>query len=124
VQKEVAERAAAEAGKLSVLGITSQLLSDVSLGVIVPPSAFIPPPKVDSQVVIFRPLDKPRIDVDVEKFFKLVKLAFSMKRKKLTNALAPIEGSRQILENLDLANLRPQELDFTQWKNLYDGVYK
>jgi 16S rRNA (adenine1518-N6/adenine1519-N6)-dimethyltransferase len=123
VQKEVAERAAAGPGKMSVLGVTSQLLSDVSLGVIVPPSAFIPPPKVDSQVVIFRPLQQPRIEVDTQKFFKLVKLAFAMKRKKLTNSLASIENSRQILEELDLADMRPQELNFEQWRSLYERVY-
>jgi len=123
VQKEVAERAAAKPGKLSVLGVTSQLLSDVSLGVIVPPKAFIPPPKVDSQVVIFKPLAEPRISVNADKFFKLVKLAFAMKRKKLSNSLASIENSKQILTELKLIDLRPQELSFEQWQLLYNRIY-
>ncbi len=124
VQKEVAERAAAKPGKLSVLGITSQLLADVSLGAIVPAEAFIPPPKVNSQVVILKPLESPRIEVDVDKFYRLVKLAFSMKRKKLSNSLASIDNSKQILIDLGLIDSRPQELDFEQWQALYNKIYK
>lgn len=124
VQKEVAERAAAKPGKLSVLGVTSQLLSDVSLGVIVPPEAFIPPPKVDSQVVIFKPLSQPRINVETEKFFRLVKMSFAMKRKKLSNSLASIDGIKEILSQLELLDSRPQELGFDQWQQLYNKIYK
>jgi len=123
VQKEVADRAAAKPGKMSVLSVTSQLLADVSLGVVIPPKAFIPPPKVDSQVVIFRLLESPRIDVDIDKFFRLVKLAFSMKRKKLSNSLASIENSKQVLSDLNLADSRAQELTFDQWQALYNSLY-
>lgn len=123
VQKEVAERAAAKPGKMSVLAVAAQLLSDVSLGVVVPAKAFIPPPKVESQVVIFKPLKEPRINVDIDKFFRLVKLAFSMKRKKLTNSLASIENSKAVLNQLNLADARAQELTFEQWHALYNSLY-
>lgn len=123
VQKEVAERVAAKPGKLSVLGIAAQLVADISLGIVVPAEAFIPPPKVDSQAIVFKLLDEPRIDVEPEKFLKLVKLAFSMKRKKLTNSLASVENSKHILSELGLTDARPQELDFKQWSALYNKIY-
>jgi len=55
VQKEVAERLAAEPGEMSVLSVAAQFYADVSLGPIIKAEKFDPPPKVDSQVVIFRP---------------------------------------------------------------------
>ena len=54
VQKEVAERLAAEAGDMSILAVSAQLFADVTLGDVVPAELFTPPPKVDSQVVILR----------------------------------------------------------------------
>ena len=54
VQKEVAERLAAEPGKMSILAISAQVFADVTLGDKVPAVLFTPPPKVDSQVVILK----------------------------------------------------------------------
>jgi 16S rRNA (adenine1518-N6/adenine1519-N6)-dimethyltransferase len=54
----------------------------------VPPSAFFPKPKVESAVVFFRILDKRRVEVlDEGFFFKVVRAAFSQRRKTLRNAL-------------------------------------
>ena len=124
VQKEVAQRAAAKPGKMSVLAIASQMYSDVELGAEVPAIAFSPPPKVDSQIVRFRVISEPRINVDHDKFFKLVKQAFAMKRKKLSNSLAGYENGLQVLKELNLSAKRPQELDFEQWERLYEELYK
>ena len=58
VQKEVADRICAPAGELSVLGIAAQLYAETKLGVFVSRDLFTPPPKVDSQVVILKILEK------------------------------------------------------------------
>jgi 16S rRNA (adenine1518-N6/adenine1519-N6)-dimethyltransferase len=50
VQKEVAQRIAATAGDLSLLGISAQVYAKTELGIEVPRHYFTPPPKVDSQV--------------------------------------------------------------------------
>ncbi len=89
VQKEVAERLAAKPGNMSILSVSAQLFADVSLGQVVPAELFTPPPKVDSQVVIFKMKNKPKLeDIDINKFFKIVKAGFSAKRKKLRSSLA------------------------------------
>ncbi len=89
VQREVAERLAAAPGTADwgILSVLLQREADVSIERIVPPGAFLPPPKVDSAVVcaIFRP---PREEVrDPARFRRLVKAGFAQRRKTLRNAL-------------------------------------
>ncbi len=89
VQREVAERLAASPGTADwgILSVLLQREADVSIERIVPPGAFLPPPKVDSAVVcaIFRP---PRDEVrDAARFRRLVKGGFAQRRKTLRNAL-------------------------------------
>ena len=48
----------------------------------VPASLFVPPPKVDSAVLKLKVLDKPSVEVkDEGVFFRVVKAAFSQRRK-------------------------------------------
>ena len=89
VQREVAERLAAQPGKLSVLAISAQVFADVSLGLVVPADMFTPAPKVDSQVVIMRRRSDQLVDDEhLKQFFYVVKAGFSEKRKKLRSSLA------------------------------------
>ncbi|HRQ86967.1 MAG TPA: rRNA adenine dimethyltransferase family protein, partial [Candidatus Saccharibacteria bacterium] len=87
VQKEVAERLAAQPGDMSILAVSAQAYADVSLGHIVPAAYFTPPPKVDSQVVILD-VQPSRIIGDEKQFFRIVKAGFSAKRKKLRSSIA------------------------------------
>ncbi|MEK6678423.1 MAG: 16S rRNA (adenine(1518)-N(6)/adenine(1519)-N(6))-dimethyltransferase RsmA [Nitrospirota bacterium] len=90
MQREVAERiVAAPGGKdYGVLSIAVQFYAEPALNFIVPSSAFFPKPKVESAVVSFRILDKRRVEVlDEGFFFKVVRAAFSQRRKTLRNAL-------------------------------------
>jgi len=89
VQREVAERLAARPGTADwgILSVLLQREAEVSIERIVPPGAFLPPPKVDSAVVcaIFRPpLEQVR---DPARFRRLVKAGFAQRRKTLKNAL-------------------------------------
>lgn len=89
-QKEVASRIVASPGgkNYGALSIFPQLYSDISLSFKLPPGAFFPPPKVDSAVLFFKILAKPRFDVADEKLLStLVRSAFSQRRKKLSNSL-------------------------------------
>jgi 16S rRNA (adenine1518-N6/adenine1519-N6)-dimethyltransferase len=89
VQKEVAERLAAKAGDMSILAISAQLYHDVELGPPVPAKYFIPPPKVDSQVVVMRRREQPLFEnLDTKEFFRVVKAGFSAKRKKLRSSIS------------------------------------
>jgi 16S rRNA (adenine1518-N6/adenine1519-N6)-dimethyltransferase len=61
---------------------------DASIVRTVPRTAFHPPPKVDSAVLLLEHRAAPRADVDDDAFFrKVVKAGFSQRRKTLSNAL-------------------------------------
>ncbi|MBP3625596.1 MAG: 16S rRNA (adenine(1518)-N(6)/adenine(1519)-N(6))-dimethyltransferase, partial [Peptococcaceae bacterium] len=90
VQKEVAERFAAQPGKKDYGAITVSLnyYGSVRNAFIVPRHMFVPQPDVDSAVVDIKPwVEKPIIVQDEELFHKVVKAAFGQRRKTLNNAL-------------------------------------
>jgi len=90
LQKEVGDRLAASPG-CADYGVTTVLLGlwfDIRREFIVPPGCFHPRPKVDSVVLSFVPLASPRAEVGDENIFrKVVKCAFAMRRKTLSNCL-------------------------------------
>jgi 16S rRNA (adenine1518-N6/adenine1519-N6)-dimethyltransferase len=90
LQREVAERIVATPGgkQYGILSVLLQLYCDTSLRLIVPPSSFYPRPKVESAVVRFDFLQKPRVEIENEPIFrKVVKASFGHRRKTLKNAL-------------------------------------
>src|SRR5581483_4963947 len=89
VQKEVAERICAGPGKMSVLAVSVQLYYKCNPGMVVPAKAFMPPPKVDSQVVFMDKRTEPLFkDLDSQKYFQIVRAGFSERRKKLRSSLS------------------------------------
>jgi 16S rRNA (adenine1518-N6/adenine1519-N6)-dimethyltransferase len=91
LQKEVALRVAAEPGGKTYgsLSVLSQLACEVRLAFTVPPSAFIPPPQVDSAVIHLRARHAPPVAVDdPARFRAVVRAAFAQRRKSLANSLA------------------------------------
>ena len=94
VQREVANRMAAKPGTSDYGAFTvfvnyyaaPQKLFDV------PPGCFMPAPKVTSSVVRMETHPQPPEIEDKDKFFKVVKAAFSQRRKMLVNTLMPICG--------------------------------
>ncbi|MFZ1257869.1 MAG: 16S rRNA (adenine(1518)-N(6)/adenine(1519)-N(6))-dimethyltransferase RsmA [Candidatus Saccharimonas sp.] len=125
VQKEVAERIAAGPGDFSILGISAQLYATVHLGHAVPRQFFTPPPKVDSQVVILRTRPTPLIAAADEKaLFRIVKIGFAARRKKLRSSIAAGLGiKKHEAENLLRSAsinpaLRAQDLAIDEWLNL------
>lgn len=90
LQKEVGDRLAAPPAtkEYGILTLFCRLHFDVTREFIVKPGSFHPVPKVDSAVLRFRALPGPRVDVGDERLFrKLVKAAFSQRRKMLWNCL-------------------------------------
>jgi 16S rRNA (adenine1518-N6/adenine1519-N6)-dimethyltransferase len=101
IQKEVAERINAEPnckeyGSLSVL---VQYYCNTSIIRKVPPTCFIPRPKVESIVIRLDRLDGPRVKAKDEKLmFELVRAGFNMRRKTLWNAAKTLKVSAEKLE--------------------------
>ena len=125
VQKEVAERIAAEAGNMSVLSVSVQIFAEAELDIEVPRQFFTPPPKVDSQVVILRTRNNPLITPEDQRdFFRIVKAGFSAKRKKLRPSLSGglgIDKSavEELLKNAGISpDARAEDLAIEDWRRL------
>ncbi|CAN5649894.1 16S rRNA (adenine(1518)-N(6)/adenine(1519)-N(6))-dimethyltransferaseRsmA [soil metagenome] len=130
IQKEVAERVAASPGKMSILGITAQFYWEVTLGSVVPAQHFVPPPKVDSQVVILDRRQHPIFDVDDSAFFRVVKAGFSARRKMLRSSLAgglgvPKDKVTSVLADAGVnPDNRAQALSMEAWADVYRALQK
>lgn len=122
IQKEVAERIAADPGDHSVLSLTTQNLAEVELGPVVRAEEFTPPPKVDSQVIILRPRERPLVSEEV---VDLIKRGFSSPRKKLSHNLVGFRGYSKSDWQATLApgvgmDVRAEDLSLTDWQKLND----
>jgi 16S rRNA (adenine1518-N6/adenine1519-N6)-dimethyltransferase len=90
LQKEVAERMVAPPGgkDYGPLSIFTQLFLDISVRFFIKPSAFFPPPKIESAVVHMAWKEKPIIETEDDAWFKrVVRACFGYRRKMLINAL-------------------------------------
>ena len=133
VQKEVAERMTAAPGgkEYGALSVAMQYYTEPELAFIVPPDCFIPRPSVDSAVVVCKNRTTPPVDVCDEKlFFKVVKAAFSLRRKMLSNALKNMGiTAQQAQEWLALAGIDPKRRgetlslqDFANLTNTFEKI--
>lgn len=109
VQREVAERIAAEPGSrdYGLLSATAQLFARVDQLFTLPPGSFSPPPQVHSGVV--RLTMAPRLEelqVEEEPFIAFLKAAFAQKRKTLANNLRVQYDAAAIRAALKTAGLR------------------
>ena len=109
VQKEVAERMAAQPGgkEYGALSVAIQYYTEPKIAFIVPPTSFIPAPAVDSAVIVCKRREKPPVEVcDEGLFFRVVKAAFSLRRKMLSNSLKNMGiKSEQVAKWLELAGV-------------------
>jgi len=90
VQLEVAQRLMAKPGSKNygLLSVFTQLSARVDLAIKVRPGAFVPPPNVDSAVVVIEPHGRPPVEIDDHQHFReIVRAAFGQRRKQLANSL-------------------------------------
>lgn len=91
VQKEVAERLCASPGgkEYGAISVLCSYFTEPEIVTKVPAGYFVPAPKVDSAVVLMKIRKNPPVELLDEKlFFKVVKAAFSQRRKTLLNCLS------------------------------------
>ncbi|NQV00912.1 MAG: ribosomal RNA small subunit methyltransferase A [Parcubacteria group bacterium] len=123
IQKEVAERICAELPKMNLLAISVQFYSKPEIISYVSKSSFWPEPKVDSAIIKIANIRKPE-NINIKKFFKLVKAGFSHPRKQLANNLSKKLNldKEQIKRALAECNLniqaRAQNLLVKDWESL------
>jgi 16S rRNA (adenine1518-N6/adenine1519-N6)-dimethyltransferase len=129
VQKEVAARICAEAGKLSILALSVQVYGQPRIAAKIPAGSFYPAPKVDSSVVRVDLYSQPLIPrEELDTFFRLVRAGFSQKRKTLRNALAGGMGwgkdkAEELLRGAQIdPQRRAQTLNIEEWGRLVAGL--
>jgi len=132
VQKEVAERICAGPRKLSILALSVQIYGEPSIVSYVDKSAFYPEPKVDSAILKIKNIKNSaasRAPENNKNLFRIIKIGFSSKRKKLLNNLsAGLNISKKetaeilLKANINL-NARAQELRLEDWEKLEEMVW-
>lgn len=101
IQKEVAERINAEPNckEYGALSVLVQYYCNTGIIRKVPPTCFIPRPKVESIVIRLDRLDEPRVKTkDINIMFEIVRAGFNMRRKTLWNAAKTLKVDKEKLE--------------------------
>ena len=127
LQKEVVERIAADVGSHDYgrLSIMMQLYFRISPLFVVAPQCFRPSPKVQSAIVRLTPRSKVAISADEhDAFAKLIRKAFSHRRKTIKNTLKGFCDTAQ----MDAADInpgkRPQELALNEYVKLFRQLHQ
>jgi 16S rRNA (adenine1518-N6/adenine1519-N6)-dimethyltransferase len=127
IQAEVGERLAAKAGEEAYGALSVRVAYHAQAKVLgrVPPSVFVPQPKVESVLVSLTRRDRPAVDpalVSEDALFSLVRQAFAQRRKMLRRSLAGRVGD-EAFERAGVApTARPEELDLEAWGRLAQAV--
>jgi 16S rRNA (adenine1518-N6/adenine1519-N6)-dimethyltransferase len=109
VQREVADRIAAEPGgrDYGMLSATAQLYARVQKLFTLPPAAFVPPPKVHSTVLrLTIDPQQERLGVAGDGFIDFLRLSFGQKRKTLWNNLKLKYESKELKDALAAARIK------------------
>jgi 16S rRNA (adenine1518-N6/adenine1519-N6)-dimethyltransferase len=123
IQKEVAQRIASPPGN-KTYGILSVLLGayfDIEYLFSVEPTAFKPPPKVESAVIRLTRNGTKQLECDEKLFFRVVKQGFQNRRKTLRNALKPLNLPEQIKDHPFLS-LRAEQLSVADFVALTSKI--
>ncbi|MBA2132031.1 16S rRNA (adenine(1518)-N(6)/adenine(1519)-N(6))-dimethyltransferase RsmA [Capillibacterium thermochitinicola] len=115
VQKEVADRMVSPPGNkvYGALSVMIQSYCHVELAGVVPPTVFIPRPKVHSAIVKLTPRPREFSPATARCFSLLVRTVFSSRRKNLYNSLrgifSQLGGEANVMEALRALGLDPQQ---------------
>lgn len=117
IQQEVAEKIVQKEPHHTVLSLQTQLFATPKIIRTVSRHCFFPAPKVTSAIIHLEILKNPH--PQAKKIISLAKRAFSQKRKKLSNTLPE---AKNILTQLNLNNLRPQNLSIKDWASIVEKL--
>lgn len=126
VQKEVAERICAKKGDFSILALSVLIYGRPEMVGVVGKKSFFPSPKVDSAILKINSIGKNLSDEKCREIFRIIKIGFSAKRKKLAKNLAAglkvnkVEVEKALESNGIDINVRAQDLDLEDWVRLVD----
>lgn len=125
LQREVAERMTAAVPDVSLLSLATQVYAEAEVAFLVPPDAFLPPPKVESAIVRLSLRNSPLAGpVERGRLFELATMAFQRKRKTIGNGLSQGLGwaKADVEATVDRAGIdpssRPQAISLADWIRL------
>lgn len=120
-QKEVADRILADTGTKDYgrLSVMAQLQCEVIRLFDLPPTCFVPAPKIWSSVLLFLPKKEQVSPLLLDKIEMLTGLAFGQRRKMIRQSLKGINGILEHLEALGIApTLRAEDLTPEQYLDI------
>ncbi len=122
-QKEVAQRICEKEGSkvYGILSVLVQAFYDAEYLFTVPPSVFVPPPKVESGVLRLKRKADYSLICDEQLFFKVVKSAFQQRRKTLRNSLKSYNLSDNLKANT-IFDKRPEQLSVDAFVELTKSI--
>lgn len=120
VQREVGERFAAPPGKKAFGAVTVKVAWSATATLVgkVPPTVFVPQPKVDSALVMLRRHAEVGDAAERAAVFKLVDAGFATRRKMLRNTLAGLVDDACFAAAGVAPTARAEELDLAAWRRL------
>lgn len=134
LQKQFAERIAASPGtkEYGSLTVLANAFAECSLGAVFPGSIFHPSADVESRLLKLTFLEKPRVLIPNQAFFeKVVRAAFSHRRKTLLNSInsSPLPLSKEeVAEHLLNCNIsssrRAETLELEEFAALTRSIYQ
>jgi 16S rRNA (adenine1518-N6/adenine1519-N6)-dimethyltransferase len=116
LQKEVVERMVAEPGSKTYgrLSVMLQWRYHMDLIFVVPPTAFDPPPRVESAIVRMIPIAQP-LACDATKLQRVVTRAFSQRRKVIRNCVAGMFTEDDLVDAGIDPQARPEAVPIEQF---------
>ncbi len=129
LQHEVGERITAPPGGKTYgsISVLLQAYCDITSEFRVSPESFWPKPKVDSVVLKFVPLETPRAEISDDRLFeKVVRAAFSSRRKMLGNSLQSGFSKELVVEALNQSGIdskrRAETLSVEEFAKLTENI--
>ena len=135
LQKEVAERIVATPPDMNLLAVSVQYYAAPEIMRIVKAGNFWPEPEVDSAIIKIKITDDYKLSINADlvidqekKFFQIVRIGFSAKRKMLKNNLAAgLKITPKIVEDLLVKTgfnpkARAEDLSLQDWRKLFAAL--
>ncbi len=115
-QKEMAVRIIAEHGNkdYGIISVLTQAYYEGKMLFSVSPTAFNPPPKVNSGVIKLVRRQEPLVKGSYKIFRMIVKTSFNQRRKMLRNTLKPLVESQDVLKD-SFYDQRPEQLSVKEF---------
>lgn len=122
-QKEMAKRIIASPGgkEYGVISVLTQAFYEGEYLFDVPPEAFNPPPRVMSGVIRLSRKENQELGCDPKLFRRVVKQAFSQRRKMLRNTMKALLPNVDLMQD-DFFMIRPEKLSVQQFIELTNKV--